>query len=299
MKTPLHRLVFSRQMFRFFERLGVHVTPRHFYSPLPDTGELRSRPEVFQRRSELPGIEMNEAGQLELLRRVVAPYLAECDFPMEKGEAQQFYVRNSLYGAVSACVLHALIRHHRPRTILEVGSGMSTLVAARAAEMNREQGSETRLVAIEPHPGAKLRGLAGLAELIEKPVQELPLERFAGLRKGDMLFIDSSHVVRTGGDVNFLYLEVLPRLAPGVLVHVHDVFFPYEYPRDWVLRSRRFWSEQYLLQAFLAHNQAFRVLWCESWLYDRRRKDLEPVFGERLRWNPPWFLNAFWMERVG
>jgi hypothetical protein len=124
-------------------------------------------------------------------------------------------------------------------------------------------------------------------------VQEVELELFQQLGAGDVLFIDSSHVVKTGGDVNYLYLEVLPRLRPGVVVHVHDIFLPGEYRKDWVTEEFRFWTEQYLLQAFLAFNSEFEVLLCNSYLGRYHRPALQNVFPKA----PWWGGGSFWMQR--
>ena len=147
--------------------------------------------------------------------------------------------------------------------IIEVGSGFSSLLAAEAIARN----DSSALICIEPFPPEFLRkGFPGLHSLIEKKVQDIDLEFFSQLDSGDILFIDSSHTVKIGGDVNYLFLEVLPRLKPGVIVHVHDIFFPFDYRRDWVMDEFRFWTEQYLLQAFLTFNSEFEVLMANRYL---------------------------------
>jgi len=150
-----------------------------------------------------------------------------------------------------------MVRYFKPRLIIEVGSGFSSLVMGRAAAKN----GNAPLVCVEPFPREFLRErFPGLQTLVERNVEQIDLEFFSQLRSGDILFIDTSHTVRIGGDVNYLFLEVLPRLNPGVIVHVHDIFLPFEYRRDWVLDEFRFWTEQYLLQAFLTFNSEFEVL---------------------------------------
>ena len=160
-------------------------------------------------------------------------------------------------------VAYCMIRHFQPRLIIEVGSGFSSLVAAEAIAKN----SNSALICIEPFPQDFLRqGFPGLQSLIEKKVEDIDLEFFSQLHSGDILFIDSSHTVKIGGDVNYLFLEVLPRLKPGVIVHIHDIFLPFEYRRDWVMDEFRFWTEQYLLQAFLTFNSEFEVLMANGYL---------------------------------
>ena len=153
-----------------------------------------------------------------------------------------FYLGNGRFGGTDALALYCMLRHLRPRRIVEVGSGYSTRFAAQAALVN----GSTELVCIDPYPDEVVQeGFAGLASLITAPVEEVPLDLFTALVAGDVLFIDSSHVLRIGGDVAFLFLEVLPRLQPGVVVQVHDIFLPQQYPREWVVDGLRFWNEQY------------------------------------------------------
>jgi hypothetical protein len=187
-------------------------------------------------------------------------------------------------------VLYCMVRHFQPNLVLEVGSGFSSRVSAQAALRN----GHTKLVCIEPYPDEVLRrGFPGLTSLIPKKVQDVELSYFEELGPGDILFIDSSHVARIGGDVNYLYLEVIPRLKPGVIVHVHDIFFPLEYRRDWVINELRFWTEQYLLQAFLAFNPEYEVLFCNTYLDHKHRGELQATFPN----SPWWGGGSFWMRR--
>ena len=156
-----------------------------------------------------------------------------------------------------------MIRNLRPRRIIEVGSGYTTLLISESISHIKTHDSTyvCDFIAIEPYPPSYLAPLpASVSRLVPFPVQMVPLNEFLSLEKGDILFIDSSHIVAIGSDVVHLYLEVLPRLAPGVIVHIHDIFTPFNYPRNFIKSSRFFWNEQYLLQAFLTFNQAFEVL---------------------------------------
>src|SRR5436309_6462906 len=158
---------------------------------------------------------------------------------------------------MDALVAYCMVRQFQRRLIIETGSGLSSLLLAQAAAKN----NGATLICIEPFPQKFLKeGFPGLRSLIEKKAQDIDLEFFSQLESGDILFIDSSHTVKIGGDVNYLFLEVLPRLKPGVIVHVHDIFLPFDYRRDWVMDEFHFWSEQYLLQAFLSFNAEFEVL---------------------------------------
>jgi predicted O-methyltransferase YrrM len=183
-----------------------------------------------------------------------------------------------------------MVRQFQPELIVEVGSGYSSLILGEAAS----QSDGPALTCIEPFPREFLReGFPGLRSLIEKQVQDIDLEFFSQLGSGDVLFIDSSHTVKIGGDVNYLFLEVLPRLKPGVIVHVHDIFFPFDYRRDWVMEEFRFWTEQYLLQAFLTFNSEFEVLMSNSYLSHYHERELKAAFPTL----PSCGGGSFWMRR--
>ena len=278
-----------RDLFQNWERHGFHVTPARFNQPIPDTQSLPET--LWSRPSELVGIHMNEAAQLNLLRSFSEFRDEYQHFPTQKTqEHSQFYLGNRLFDGADALVAYCMIRHFRPRLIIEVGSGFSSLVLGQAAEKNKN----SNLICIEPFPREFLReGFPGLQSLIEKKVQDIELEFFSQLASGDILFIDSSHTVKIGGDVNYLFLEVLPRLNPGVIVHVHDIFLPFEYRRDWVLDEFRFWTEQYLLRAFLTFNSEFEVLLANYYLSYYHQEHLRAAFPDLSRW----IGGSFWMRR--
>lgn len=269
----------DRDSFPFWEACGFHVTPAHFYSPIPTVSSL---PEgLWERESEMVGIELNEPAQLAFLEDVCSRFKTEYDtFPLDPTEVPyEYYFNQMMFRSVDAEVYYCMVRHHLPRRIIEVGSGYSTRVAAAAIRRNIEEGHRTELIAIEPYPSDILRqGMPGLARLVETTVQDVDLSVFQALGANDILFIDSSHVVRTGSDVCLLVLEILPRLRSGVLVHFHDVFLPKDYPREWVTKEHRFWSEQYLLQAFLAHNSAFEIAWAGSYMRTHHSEELNKLF---------------------
>jgi Methyltransferase domain len=288
------------ELFRLWEKHGFHVTPVHFYQPIPDT---RSLPEtLWSHPSRLVGINMNDALQLDLLRKDFPKFRTEYQqFPIEPaGEPSHFYLNNGLFDGTDALVAYCMIRHFHPRLIIEVGSGFSSLLLGQAATKN----NNSALICIEPFPQEFLKhGFRGLHSLIEKKVQDMDLDFFSQLGPGDVLFIDSSHTVKIGGDVNYLFLEVLPRLKPGVIVHVHDIFFPFDYRRDWVKEEFRFWTEQYLLQAFLAFNSEFEVLMANRYVAHKYSEDFKAAFPslEKLKANSKdsisWGGGSFWMRR--
>jgi hypothetical protein len=246
--------------------------PGHFYSPLPSREEVA---EAFARGGfgpPFPGIELNEAGQLARLERFAAWY-AEQPFPEQPTAGRRFHLANNSYGHFDALMLYSMLREARPRRVIEVGSGFSS--AAMLDLNERIFGGEIQFTFIDPDM-TRLRPLlrpddAGRATLIEKRVQEVPLETFAALGENDVLFIDSSHVGKIGSDVNRLYFDVLPVLAPGVLIHIHDVAGNLEYPKEWYDEGRA-WNEQYLLRAFLMHNAAYRIELFTGWLFNTRHE---------------------------
>lgn len=277
----LPKLALDNKCYRIFERAGFHITPNHFYSPIPDSSTLTE--ELWKKESGLVGLDMNTNMQLKLLHEVFPQFREEFDFPKTKDLSMQdhdFYLKNGSYEAGDAEVLHSMIRHFKPKKIVEIGSGFSTYLSAKACLINKEKdGIDSKLVAIEPFPNDVLKkGFPGLSALIQKPLEEIDLELFCDLEANDILFIDSTHVLKIGGDVKYEYLEILPRLKSGVIVHSHDIFLPGEYPKSWVVNNHWFWTEQYLLQAFLAFNSAFEILWASQYMIRKYLEDLLPVF---------------------
>ncbi len=298
-----NRFLFSQTAFEFFQRFGIHVTRKHFYSPIPDTEQIKRKSDIWENETELVGIDLNVERQIHLLEKVFRGFQNEWDFPVERTSTpHEYYINNDSFGYISAATYYSMIRYLRPRTIIEVGSGNSTYVAAKACLKNLDEGNKANLISIEPNPNNVLKkGFPGLTKLITSQVEDIGIQTFDRLRDHDILFIDSSHVSRIGGDVNFLYLEVLPRLRKGVTVHIHDVFFPGQYPKNWVIQLRLFWTEQYILQAFLIFNKLFEILWCGSYIYQKYLDKVLEVFPppEGLEGGRNYFSSSFWMRKVG
>jgi predicted O-methyltransferase YrrM len=294
------RLIYKR-LFPLWERLGFHLIPNHFYEPIPDTRTLKDK--LWERRSELVGVEMHPERQLALLGEFVRRFKHEYDtLPQTRAQTaapHQYYTRNGLFGPIDGAILYCMIRDARPRRVVEVGSGYSTFLIAQAILANQaeDHGDPPTLTVIDPQPREVVRqGFPGLTELRATQVEAVPLDVFQQLEANDVLFIDSSHALRIGGDVQFEYLEVIPRLARGVLVHAHDIFLPGEYPKVWVLSDYRFWTEQYLLQAFLAFNREFEVLWGGAYMLAYYPEKIAQAF----RWYEPGlsWAGSFWMRRT-
>ena len=273
----------------------------HFYSPVPDLADLAAR-RVWERRSVLPGIDFQMERQLDFLGVLGASYGGECRWPLLRptGDPQAFYLDNGRFSYGCAASLHTMIRHLKPRRLIEIGSGCSSLVIGEAIRLNAGEGSPCRYMVIDPYPGGMVaEGKIGLERLIAQRVELVDADTFDLLDENDILFIDSGHTVRTGSDVNFLYLEVLPRLKPGVAVHIHDICLPYEYPEVYFTNPafRVFWTEAYLLQAFLAFNAEFEVLLAMNAIQTDHMQAFRAAF-PHFRLEENWANSgSFWMRR--
>lgn len=290
---------FIKKTFPFWQKLGFHITPNHYYQPIPDTRTLKG--DLWQKQSELAGIDINEQGQINLLSQFSYEFKEEYEsFPRSKTSVPyQYYVNNGTIGSLDGEILYCMIRHFKPRKLFEIGSGISTYLSAQAILKNKEKDDsyECELVAIEPYPNDILRaGFPGFSKLMPKKAQDIPLSEFKKLTQNDILFIDSSHVLKIGSDVQYEYLEILPRLNKGVIVHLHDIFLPAEYPMEWILKDYRFWTEQYLLQAFLTFNDSFKVLWGGSYMHLKHPDKLEAVFTSYKRAET--WPGSFWIRKT-
>jgi predicted O-methyltransferase YrrM len=261
----------SFRSFLLLDRVGVHVLPKHYYTPLPDYAWLRANENLWLKRSNLAGLDWNLDDQMRWLEETCRPYYAEVQ---GLGHYREIVAQKlgPGYGPIESLVLHCVIRTYKPRTIVEIGSGVSTACMLHAVEANGQSGeAAARVVCVEPFPREAFRHVSAVTH-IEAPCQAVDVDVFLSLRAGDVLFIDSSHAVKVGSDVVRIYLEILPRLRPGVLVHIHDVYFPYLYSRH-VLDTYFGWQETVLVQALLVNNPRLRVLAALSALhYDRRQR---------------------------
>ena len=274
----LPKLAWDKKCYRIFEEAGFHITPNHFYYPIPDSRSLTDA--LWEKESDLVGLDMNIKEQLRLLHTVFPQFVKEFSFSQAVPKGCDDAKNHSFDSPGDAEVLHTMIRYFKPKRIIEIGSGISTYISARACQLNKDKdGVTTELTAIEPFPNDNLKkGFPGLSCLIQKPLEEVDLDLFCSLEANDILFIDSTHVLKLGGDVRYEYLEILPRLKSGVIVHSHDIFLPGEYPKSWVLDNHWFWTEQYLLQAFLAFNSAFEILWASQYMTRKYLNEIMPVF---------------------
>lgn len=296
----LRRLATGKESYKELDKHGIHLMQSSFYSPIPDLCKLDKI--VFDKMQEMSGFDSNELNQLELLSEFSKHYKQEFSlFPTGAQSGQRVYcVDNLSFPAQDGAVLHSMVRHYKPKRIMEIGSGNSSLAISGALALNKkeDQQYDCNWTAIEPYPQDILKegidGIQGLTKLIEKPVQEVPVSEFEKLEENDILFIDSSHVLKINSDVHYEYLEIFPKLKPGVLIHIHDIFLPMEYPSQWLNDRHWFWNEQYLLQAFLTFNKQFEVLHSGHYLSIKYPKEMElfsPYSGDTL-------ASSFWMRRI-
>jgi hypothetical protein len=243
----------------------LHVPPGHPYSPIPSPQDVeRALARAGAATRTLPGIDLREARQIDLLQRLL-PLYADLPFRAAPGH-HRYHYDNPYFTYADAIGYALLLRHLRPRRVIEVGAGYSSALALDVDELFLD--GQTSLVFIEPEPD-RLRELVPAAELegrlVTLPVQEVPLTCFEELRTRDVLFVDSSHVVKAGSDVQHLIDEVFPRLAPGVLVHVHDIFYPFEYPAGWLATGCAV-NEAYVLRALLQSSTAWDIVFFNTYL---------------------------------
>jgi predicted O-methyltransferase YrrM len=281
-----------RRLSRFISRLYYQyrpnpflwfASPGHFYSPLPDIQLVdRNKATLFDRHmNSIPGIENYVEDQLALVEKF-SDYYDQLPFKSEKPSGQRFYFQNPFFGYGDTIILYSMIRHFQPKRIIEVGSGFSSAVMLDTNDLFFSK--KIAFTFIEPFP-ERLFSLFSKEdkkqhEIVIESLQNVPLERFSALDARDILFIDSSHVAKIGSDVVHILTNILPRLNNGVIIHFHDIFWPFEYPEEWI-REGRAWNESYILKAFLQFNSNFKILFFSSYLALHHERVLEqhlPLF---------------------
>jgi len=238
------------------------VPPGHYYSPIPSLEEIRrDESKIFGSiPSNIMGIELHAEEQIKLLNEFLA-YYNEMPFHSESREGLRYYFENPAYSYSDAILLHSMIRFLEPKRVIEVGSGFSSCLMLDTNELFF--GGSIMMTFIEPYPDILMSLIKdsdkSKIKLIPSRLQDVDLGEFEALQANDILFIDSTHVSKINSDVNIIFFDILPRLTSGVHVHFHDIFFPFEYPKDWIYKGIA-WNEMYLLRAFLQYNNAFRVV---------------------------------------
>ncbi len=250
------------------EKYVTWVPPGHFYSPIADPKEIKKRAKKIFSTSErnIPEVDLREKEQVELLEEL-ARFYADFPFETEQKEGLRYYSDNPHFSIEDAFFLYAMLRRFEPKRVIEVGSGYSSCVTLDTNELHFNNKLETTF--IEPYPELLLSLVKDedlkMIKLVERGLAEVPLKTFDSLNEGDFLFIDSTHVSRVGSDVNYLFFEILPRLKSGVFIHIHDIFHPFEYRKQWVDEGRA-WNEAYILRAFLQNNDKYEIMLFSNFL---------------------------------
>lgn len=252
--------------------------PGHFYSPIVSVEDIKSRESTIWSETEkdrLPDIRFNVAEQKTLMGEL-ANYYEDIPF---KGDGQLRYsFENGMYSYTDGIVLYGIMRHFKPKRIMEIGSGHSSALMLDVNELHFDD--SIHLTFIEPYPDRLYKTIADAdkknAKIIEKKVQDVDLAYFEDLADGDILFVDSTHVSKYGSDVNHILFRVLPVLASGVLIHFHDVFYPFEYPKEWVYKGYN-WNENYMLRAFLQNNDQYEMVLFSHFLHEHHKEVFESM----------------------
>lgn len=239
--------------------LRAFVPPGHFYSPIPSRDDVSLALQFAVSESSINPLGASLQSQARLFEQL-SPFIRDFNPPDKPSPTSLYYHPNDQFSLEDAGLLQAQMRLHGPKRIVEVGSGYSSAVML---DTLRNHGLTTELTFVEPYP-ERLKRLVSQSTLqncmvIESTLQAAPIEVFTRLESGDFLFIDSSHVLKAGSDLQFLCFSVLPRLNPGVIVHFHDIFWDWEYPATW-LREGRAWNESYAVRAIVQFSERFEVL---------------------------------------
>ena len=243
----------------------------HFYSSVVSLEDIKKRQdEIWKQEMEevIPGIELNVDKQKKIVARF-AEFYQEMDFPENKIAEKRYFLNNSYYAYGDGIMLYSFLRSFQPKRIIEIGSGFSS---ALMLDVNEHYFQNTiDITFIEPFPEVRLENLlkkheSSAVNLIPEMVQNVPIQTFEELEEGDILFVDSSHVVKTGSDVHYIINNILSVLKKGVIIHFHDIHFPFEYPKSWVLDGFG-WNETYFIKSFLMYNTSFEILIFSDYLY--------------------------------
>lgn len=242
--------------------------PGSYASPLPNLNEIRRQEEkIFQsQHNAIHGIELNLSKQLDLVQNLKSFYF-EVPFSERPKPGVNYYLDNSFYAYADGILLYSMLRHLKPKRVIEVGCGHSSscMLDTNRLFLN----SEVEFIFIDPNPSRLIRlvgaDVANGLKILSQPIQDVPLDFFKSLSANDILFIDSSHVSKIASDVNYLFFEIFPILSKGVFIHIHDIFYPFEYPKEWIYAGRA-WNECYVVRAFLQYNMAFEIVLFNTYL---------------------------------
>lgn len=257
------------------KKIGVFPIRNHYYEPLFADTQLQK---PLSENRQLPGLNLNTRGQLSFLEKLVySPELLALKLDSKSNDANSFYINNCSFDSGDAEYLYQFIRATKPSKFIEIGSGHSTKIANIALQKNKAEINQlAEHICIEPYEMPWLESLSDI-QVLRKRIEDCAFHWPTELRSGDILFIDSSHIIRPQGDVLKEYLEILPQLASGVYVHIHDIFSPRDYPRRWIVDDVRFWNEQYLLEALLSNTNRYEVIGALNYLKNSHFDELKKI----------------------
>lgn len=295
-KQISNKLPYIRSLKRkldFYES-NLLIKPGHFYSPIIDYEAIRkNQDQIFNCNKPLFGLDLNQNNQFELLQQF-KEYYKDIPFTDELQGILRYYYKNEAYSYSDVIFLYSIVRHYKPKKIIEVGSGYSSAAMLDINELFFN--SSINMTFIEPYPEI-LKGLVKAEDrfaLIKTGVQETNIETFKLLEENDILFIDSTHVAKTNSDVLYELFTILPSLKKGVKIHFHDIFYPFEYPKEWVIDQKRNWNEIYFLRAFLMYNTNFKIIAMNTYL--------EYTFEDWFKENMPLCMinkgGSIWLEKI-
>jgi predicted O-methyltransferase YrrM len=282
---------------RELEARGFRLEPCDYYSPINSLVFLEQNEDLWATALAPRDIDWRLDHQMEVAQEVARHVLELADVPKTSPDPGEYCWNNNFWNNADALVQYGLLRSRKPRRIVEIGCGYSSLMMAKALLRNEQEspGHQPEVTMMEPNPRREIMSaLPHNWTLIETILQRAPLAIFEALDRGDLVFYDGSHCSRVASDVNWFFFEVLPRLKPGILIHVHDIFFPRTYPREWLLDRRQSWNEQYVLQAFLMHNQAYQIEIVNAFLAHFRPNELKELY----QGIQPFWGASFWMRKV-
>lgn len=296
MKNILEKIPYLRYAYKY-RKNSSHHQPGHFYSAIMNIDEVsQQRNELWRDNQSLDGIDLYDQAQLKLLSEFAA-YKPSNVIAAEKVADARFYYNNPAFPKADAFALYCMLLHYKPKRIIEVGSGFSSGLMMDINE--KALNNKVDLTFIEPYPDYALYKVLFPADKHKVTVhksflQQIPVDTFEKLEENDILFIDNSHVSKTGSDVNYVFFEILPRLRKGVLIHIHDIFYPFIYPQDWIFEHRLNWNEIYLLRAFLTYNNAFETRFFVHYLQAKYPDLLTDLLGTDIS-SPG---GSFWMQKM-
>ena len=269
-KFGSHKLPLSKKILNYF---GIFPITNHYYEPLFDFRDLKKN--LYENRN-LPGINFNLNQQLNNLSKFVyANELKELNLT-KKSPNYNFNIKNKFFENGDAEIYYQLIRHIKPRNILEIGSGQSTLIALEAVKKNKNTDKiNTKITCVEPYENIWLNSLD--IKILRKKIEDINENYYLKLKSGDILFIDSSHIIKPQGDVLKIFLEIIPKLKKGVIIHIHDIFTPKDYPKKWLITENKFWNEQYLVEVLMMNENKYEIYLMLNYLKNNAYEQLKRI----------------------